>query len=101
MLGESTFVPSLCFAFLRFHSPPNDTLCTRKKIPHSRKLFKGENFHEFRGFVVVRESFLRPLVRQKRAIRKIFIRKNHIFTNSRKFSPSKVSRYTVTAEYKL
>ena len=61
VLGESTFVPSLCFAFLRFHSPPNGILCTRKKIPHSGKLFEGENFCELRSFVAVHESFLREI----------------------------------------
>ena len=49
------------FAFLRFHSPPNGILCTRKKIPYSGKLFEGENFCEFHGFVAVHESFLREI----------------------------------------
>ena len=34
----------------------------------------------------------RPLALQNRAIRESFLRENRIFTNSRKFSPSKVSR---------
>ena len=37
----------------------------------------------------------RPLARQKCAIPESFLRENRIFTNSRKFSPSKVSHYTV------
>ena len=36
-----------------------------------------------------------PLAQQKRAIRESFLHENRIFTNSRKFSPSKVSCYTV------
>ena len=36
-----------------------------------------------------------PLARQKCAIPESFLCENRIFTNSRKFSPSKVSRYTV------
>ena len=61
----------------------------------------AENFREFRGFVAIRESFLHeiwgvvPLALEKRAIRKSFLRENRIFTNSRKFSPSKVFRYMV------
>ena len=60
-----------------------------------QETFEGEN-REFRGFVAVRESFLReiwvwhPLAWHKRAIRESFLREN--FTSS---SPSKVSRYTV------
>ena len=36
-----------------------------------------------------------PLVQQKRAIHESFLRKYHFFTNLQKFSPSKVSHYTV------
>ena len=39
-----------------------------------------------------------PLARHKRAIRESFLHENVFFTNSRKFSPSKVSRYTVCTE---
>ena len=39
-----------------------------------------------------------PLVRHKWAIRESFLHENVFFTNSRKFSPSKVSRYTVCTE---
>ena len=35
------------------------------------------------------------LARHKQAISESFLHENHIFTNSRKFSPSKVSHYTV------
>ena len=52
--------------------------------------------------MVIHESFLcknlgawHPLVRQKQTIRKGFSAKIILFTDSRKFSPSKVSRYTV------
>jgi len=43
-----------------------------KCIPYSGKIFEGENFQEFRGFVAKPESFLRE---------------NRIFTNLQKFSP--------------
>ena len=51
--------------------------------------------------MAIRESFLREiwdvasLALQKRANPESFLRENRIFTNSRKFSPSKVSRYTL------
>ena len=81
-LGESTFVPSSCFAFLRFHSLPNGILCTRKKIPYSGKLFEGENFREFRGFVAVRTSFLREIL----GVASFGVAKT---SNPRKFYPQK------------
>ena len=54
----------------------------------SRKLFKGENFHEFRGFVAIRESFLREIWgvvsfgAAKVSNPRSFLRENRIFTNS-------------------
>ena len=67
-----------------------------------RITFEGENFREFRGFVAIRESFLREIwgcvvlwrgTSEQSA--KVFSTKIVFFTNSRKFSPSKVSRCTV------
>ena len=64
----------------------------------------AKNFREFRSFVAIRESFSakfgawRPLAWQKQAIRESFLRKDRIFTNLRKFSPSKVYRYMVMAQ---
>ena len=70
------------------------------KVTVQRKTFEGENFREFHIFVAIRESFLREIwgvasFGAAKAIRKSFLCKNRIFTNLQKFSPSKVSRYTV------
>ena len=40
----------------------------------------------------------RPLARQKQAICESFLHENRIFTNSRKFSPLKIFRYTVSTQ---
>ena len=50
--------------------------------------FEEENFHEFRGFVAIRESFLRE-------IWDVAFFGTAQASNLQKFSPSKVSRYTV------
>ena len=61
----------------------------------------AENFHEFHGFVSIHKSFLREIwgvaffgVAKASNPRKFSPRKLY-FTNLRKFSPSKVSHYTV------
>ena len=60
--------------------------------------FKRENFHEFRGFMAIRESFLREIwgmasfgTAKANNPQKF----SPQISNSQKFSPSKVSRYTV------
>ena len=67
-----------------------------------RETFEGENLCEFRSFVAVCESFLRKIwghgvlwcgTNEQSA--KIFSAKIIFFTNSQKFSPLKVSHYTV------
>ena len=62
----------------------------------------GENFREFCGFVAIRESFLCEIWGRgvlwhstSEQYAKVFSVKIVFFTNSWKFSPSKVSRYTV------
>ena len=70
---------------------------------HYHIAFVGENFCEFRGFVAIRGSVLREnwgcgtFAQQKRAIHTCFSTKILFFTNSWKFSPSKVPaiRYSV------
>ena len=66
------------------------------------KTFKGENFCEFRSFVAVHKSFLHKIWERGVLWRgtseqsmKVFPAKIVIFTNLRKFSLLKVSRYTV------
>ena len=67
-----------------------------------RETFEGENFHEFRDFSAIRESFLHeilgmphPLSHQFLHSAKVFSAKCSFPTDPRKFSPSKISRYTV------
>ena len=71
-------------------------------LPVQQKTFQGENFHEFHSFVakVLTAKFgvWRPLPLQKRAICESFLCENRIFTNLRKFSLSKVFRYTVVSQ---
>jgi len=62
----------------------------------------AENFCEFRGFVAICQSFLREIWRRgvlwhgtSEQSAKVFSAKIIFFTNSQKFSPSKVSGYTV------
>ena len=70
-------------------------------IPYSGKLSREKTFANFVVLWLYAKLFSakfgawRPLALQKQAIRKSFLRENCIFTNSRKFAPSKVSRYTV------
>ena len=70
-------------------------------VPYSGKLSKEKTFANFAVLWLYAKVFFvkfgawRPLAWQKRAIRKSFVRENRLFTNSRKFSPSKVYRYTV------
>ena len=68
-----------------------------------RETFEGENFRKFRGFVAIHESFLCDIwdvaffgAAKASNPRNIFSTKIVFFTNSRKFSPSKVSCYIRT-----
>ena len=70
-------------------------------IPYSGKLSREKTFVNFvvlwlyaKVFSVKFEAW-HPLALQKRAIRESILRENRIFTNSQKFSPSKVSRYMI------
>ena len=73
--------------------------------PYSGKLSGEKTFANFAVLWLYAKVFFtkfgvrRPLVLQKQAIRKSFIRENRMFTNSQKFSPSKVSRYMVFCEF--
>ena len=66
-----------------------------------RETFEGENFRKFRGFVEVFSAKFgawQSLAPNKQAIRESFLHENRIFHQSAKvfkFSPSKVSHYTV------
>ena len=68
-----------------------------------RETFEGENFCEFRSFVTIRESLLHEIwgrgilwcAARVSNPRKFSPQKSYFFTNLRKFSPLKVSRYTV------
>ena len=70
-------------------------------LPYSGKLSREKTFVNFVVLWLYAKVFStkfgtwRPLALQKRAIRETFLHKNHISTNSQKFSPSKVSRYMV------
>ena len=84
------------------HNPPPHTLShTTSKVPYSGKLSREKTFANFAVLLLYTKVFSvkfgpwRPLALQKRAICESFLRENRIFTNSRKLSPSKVSRYTV------
>ena len=76
-------------------------------VPYSGKLLREKTFVNFTVLWLYAKVFSarfgawHPLALQKRAIRESFLRENHIFTHSRKFSPSKVSRYTVSAFARL
>ena len=76
-------------------------------VPYSGKLLREKTFVNFTVLWLYTKVFSarfgawHPLALQKRAIRESFLRENHIFTHSRKFSPSKVSRYTVSAFARL
>ena len=70
-------------------------------IPYSRKLSRKKTFANF-SFVAVCESFLHEIWRcgilwrgTSKQSTKVCSTKIIFFTDSRKFSPSKVSRYTV------
>ena len=73
----------------------------QSRVPYSGKLLREKTFANFAVLWLYAKVFSakfgvwRPLALQKRAIRESFLHENCIFTNSRKFSPSKVSRYTV------
>ena len=67
-----------------------------------RETFEGENFHKFRDFTATHESFLHeilgmphPSMRISLHSTKVFSAKCSLPTDPRRFSPSKVSRYTV------
>ena len=65
-----------------------------------RETFEGENFHEFRGFVANLESFLKyggvaSFGSTTKQSAKIFSMRI-FFTNLRRFSPAKVSHYSVS-----
>ena len=65
------------------------------------QLFEGEYSHEFRGFRATRQSFLHEIwachthLCWDLAFCKSFDHEMVTLTNPQKFSPSKVSRYTV------
>ena len=68
--------------------------------------FRGENFREILQLCGYLRKFSPRnlgawclLARQKRAICESFLCKNLFFTNPRKFSPLKVSRYTVQTQF--
>ena len=71
-------------------------------VPYSGKLSREKTFVNFVVLWLYVNVFSTkfgawcPLARQKRAMRKSFICENRIFTNSLKFSPLKVSHYTVS-----
>ena len=73
-------------------------------VPYSGKLSREKTFANFTVLWLYTKVFSvkfgawRPSAQQKRAIRESFLHENRIFTNSRKFSPSKVSRYMVEEE---
>ena len=73
-----------------------DTVITsglRNLLPTvQQKNFEGENFREFHGFVAIHESFLCEIWE----CGVLFSTKIVFFTNSRKFSPSKVSHCMVS-----
>ena len=70
-------------------------------LPYSGKLSREKTFANFAFLWLYAKVFSakfgvwRHLALQKWAIHKSFLRENRIFTNSRKFSPSKVFCYTV------
>ena len=70
------------------------------KYTLQQETFEGENLCDFRSFVAVRESLLCEILWHSvlwcKQFAKGFSTKIGIFTNSRKFSPLKVFRYTVS-----
>ena len=71
------------------------------QIPYSGKLSEGENFHEFRDFSAIRESFLHeipgmphPLCDQL-TFRESFLREMLLSYRSAKVFSLEISRYTV------
>ena len=64
-------------------------------------MFEGENIHEFRNFRAIRENFLHEIwachtyLWLVLAFRKVFSMKWSLLIDRWKFSPSKVSHYTV------
>ena len=75
-----------------------------QESPYSGKLSREKTFTNFAVLWLYAKVFSvkfgawRPLAWQKRAIRESFLHKDRIFTNLRKFSPSKVYWYTVMAQ---
>ena len=82
--------------------------CTEVNLHTTQwETFEGENFHNFCGFVAIHESFLYEIWGRGVLWRgkteqstKVFLAKVVYFTNLRKFTPLKVSRYTVYVELK-
>jgi len=70
-------------------------------VPYSGKLSREKTFANFAVLWLYAKVFStkfgawHPLAWQKWAIRESFLRENRLFTNSWKFSPSKVYSYTV------
>ena len=69
-----------------------------------RIVLAGENFGEFGDLLRIRQSFIRQLlVISEKAIEaglkfaKVFFAKYNLASNSQKFSPAKIFRYTVMA----
>ena len=63
-----------------------------------QETFKGEKLHEFRSFVAIREIFFLKFAYfggTSEQSMKVFSTKILFFTSSQKFSPTKVSHYTV------
>ena len=95
----------LCGCSCKFLSCAAICTCSTSNCPnipeYSGKLSREKTFANFAVLWLYAKVFSvkfgvwYPLALQKRAIRESFLRKNRIFTNSRKFSPLKVSRYTV------
>ena len=40
----------------------SEILCSIDELPYSGEIFEGENFHEFRDFSAIRESFLHEIL---------------------------------------
>ena len=62
-----------------------------------QETFEGENFREFQGFVAICGRFLHKIW-GRGIFCESFLFKNLFSTNSRKFSPTKVSCYTVVKQ---
>ena len=62
-------------------------------------MFAGENFREFRELQAIRENIIYVLFfvdKDRALIHEDIIREMLYLAHSRKFSPAKISRYTVT-----